>query len=562
MDNRITKAKFLNGARLAYTEPLWRYDYGQELTIEGLTLPTYFEVHFSDTIHGNAVTGLYSDGKVSIPDVYLQKAGTLYAWVYLHDTEDDGETEYQIVTEVKERAKPTHETPTPVQQSEIEQLIASLETAVTESETNVTHYPKIEDGYWYVWDAENEEWSNTGIEATGPEGPQGPEGEQGPQGPEGPQGEPGEVTTAQMNAAIEAAIISILPKKTVTGAVVSISDAQPNLPLADLTAQIVANQSGSGDPSHSNIRPSSGFTGVNVIRCGSNLWNEDWEVGGINDSTGQPNSDTNKIRSKSFFSIKGGETYYVVAPQPIRVLFYKADETFISETSNIRNNTFVVPSNASKAKIQGTVDYGTVYNRDISINYPSSDTTYHAYSANTYSVSWQTEAGEIVDGTIDIVSGLLTVEHVKQVYRGDDLDTFSLSYGQAAPGYTHMYFGINNTPLGKNFAQQLHTKSNMGVIANAQSSAIPSSEGFAVLNISNPDRLIVYWYVNLTWASANDFKTWLNNNPFELYYQLATPQTYQLTPTEVKTLLGVNNIFADTGDVAVKYSVDLNSLVN
>ena len=38
----------------------------------------------------------------------------------------------------------------------------------------------------------------------------------------------------------------------------------------------------------------------------------------------------------------------------------------------------------------------------------------------------------------------------------------------------------------------------------------------------------------------------------EVCYKLATPQTYQLTPTEVKSLLGVNNIFADTGKVDVQ----------
>ena len=38
-----------------------------------------------------------------------------------------------------------------------------------------------------------------------------------------------------------------------------------------------------------------------------------------------------------------------------------------------------------------------------------------------------------------------------------------------------------------------------------------------------------------------------------IVYPLATPQTYQLTPTEVKTLLGDNNIFADCGDVAIEY---------
>jgi len=35
----------------------------------------------------------------------------------------------------------------------------------------------------------------------------------------------------------------------------------------------------------------------------------------------------------------------------------------------------------------------------------------------------------------------------------------------------------------------------------------------------------------------------------QVVYELATPQTYQLTPTQVKSLLGTNNVWADTGDI-------------
>ena len=42
----------------------------------------------------------------------------------------------------------------------------------------------------------------------------------------------------------------------------------------------------------------------------------------------------------------------------------------------------------------------------------------------------------------------------------------------------------------------------------------------------------------------------------QVVYELATPQTYQLTPTEVRTLLGLNNVWADTGDTEVEYRAD------
>ena len=53
-----------------------------------------------------------------------------------------------------------------------------------------------------------------------------------------------------------------------------------------------------------------------------------------------------------------------------------------------------------------------------------------------------------------------------------------------------------------------------------------------------------------------NWKQWLNSNPIQVVYELATPQTYQLTPTEVDTLLGQNNVWSDVGNVYVKYIAD------
>ena len=54
------------------------------------------------------------------------------------------------------------------------------------------------------------------------------------------------------------------------------------------------------------------------------------------------------------------------------------------------------------------------------------------------------------------------------------------------------------------------------------------------------------------WTSTDTFKTWLNSNPTQLLYPLATPTTVQLTPTEVEAILNSqNNVWADTGNVTV-----------
>ena len=54
--------------------------------------------------------------------------------------------------------------------------------------------------------------------------------------------------------------------------------------------------------------------------------------------------------------------------------------------------------------------------------------------------------------------------------------------------------------------------------------------------------------------TAADWKSAFSD--MEIVYTLATPVTYQLTAPQVRTLLGLNNIWADTGDIAVEYHAD------
>ena len=54
----------------------------------------------------------------------------------------------------------------------------------------------------------------------------------------------------------------------------------------------------------------------------------------------------------------------------------------------------------------------------------------------------------------------------------------------------------------------------------------------------------------------------INSGSVDIVYTLAAPATYQLTPSEVRTLLGTNNIWADTGDAAVSYRADIGLYVD
>lgn len=120
-----------HGLRITSTVPLYQFDYGQMLLFSDLDLPEAYEVHFSNSDKRGESTQQIGDASgVTIPDMYFQSGEDIFAWIYLHADDDDGETEYKVKIPIKKRARPTEETPTPVQQSAITQALAALEAAV------------------------------------------------------------------------------------------------------------------------------------------------------------------------------------------------------------------------------------------------------------------------------------------------------------------------------------------------------------------------------------------------------------------------------------------------
>lgn len=131
----IITAEFSDGCMYEETLPLYQWDYGQILQITGLDLPEAYQVHFSNQREsGTTITMIGSASGVQIPDNLLTNGGDIYAFIFLHSGDDDGETEYQIKIPVLLRPQPSNEQPTPAQQSAIDQAIVALNTAVEATE--------------------------------------------------------------------------------------------------------------------------------------------------------------------------------------------------------------------------------------------------------------------------------------------------------------------------------------------------------------------------------------------------------------------------------------------
>jgi hypothetical protein len=105
-------------------------DYGQVLKIEGMDLPSVYQVDFSNSLlRGTSKTVLGNADGVAIPDEYISTGRDVYAFLYI--TGDMwGRTIATIRIPNKTRPKRTSEIPTPTQQSVIDQTIAALNDAV------------------------------------------------------------------------------------------------------------------------------------------------------------------------------------------------------------------------------------------------------------------------------------------------------------------------------------------------------------------------------------------------------------------------------------------------
>lgn len=124
------KVIFLEGKNSSTTQTsLWQYDYGQILLIDGLTLPSIFQIHFCNCGDNETITVIGEDNQVNIPDQFFLNGENIIGYIYLHTGENDGETEYKITIPIKQRQKPSDISPTPEEESLINQLVVLLENS-------------------------------------------------------------------------------------------------------------------------------------------------------------------------------------------------------------------------------------------------------------------------------------------------------------------------------------------------------------------------------------------------------------------------------------------------
>ena len=130
--SKIIRGVVSNG-RYTVTAPIVKEDYGLYLKIEGVELPSTYEVDFSNSENsGTSVTMIGNADGVLIPSQFISTGKDVFAFLY-HVGADFGRTVYKFRIPNKVRPDRTNEQPTPEEQSAIDQAISALNEAVAQT---------------------------------------------------------------------------------------------------------------------------------------------------------------------------------------------------------------------------------------------------------------------------------------------------------------------------------------------------------------------------------------------------------------------------------------------
>lgn len=349
---------------------------------------------------------------------------------------------------------------------------------------------------------------------------------------------------------------------TASGDIASFPDGADGMPVKDLTVAIEPVQSGTGDPSPTNVRPISGWTGCNVTRTGKNLigymrsrtnqnvaFTYNQQTGGVtvDGATSGSAGVEDTSGSKANYPYYPAGQYRIVCNiaetgvnYNVAVYYdggtteeYIIDKDTASVTITLTDRAIIMPRMAVRPNT--SVSNKTYY--PMLMLASDSDTSFEAYKGTTLPISWQSEAGTVYGGTLDVTTDVLTVTH-HMMQLPANISKLS----------TNIYYFLPHNSQGSDFKKAI---GNANVICNM----LKTDHDRTNLTVSGSKSTAAIYCRDNSCEDGDSFKSKYASATF--VYELDSPIVYNLTPTEVITaLLGQNNIWTDCGPVEVEYPCD------
>ena len=317
-------------------------------------------------------------------------------------------------------------------------------------------------------------------------------------------------------------------EKSASGSLVSFNDGGDNIPLKSLIANITAVQSGSGTPSPTNVRAISGWSECNLSAIKPSMNFDSWLT-----SLNVTHSVDGKILSL-YMTLKPYDNPYQFSQSNVQTKLYC--EGISGDSTNVKIE-LLDSSNNVVTYINNSTRTATGSGCKIRFNYSGGgNTTIVNPQVYVEGTTHTIPFGQTVYGCVlDVLSGVLTVTHG---YISEIWGNFT--------GKATLTNYVRGAIIGTN------TKTNdSDAICNIAPNVVSYSLDDLHFYIGGGD----YIYAFLPIETSND-------TVVQFVYELATPVTYKLTPAQVSTLLGLNNIFADTGDISLSYFTQNANAIN
>ena len=301
-------------------------------------------------------------------------------------------------------------------------------------------------------------------------------------------------------------------------------------------AQIELGSTATSWTPYSNICPIYGHTEEVVNVCGVNLidqsamskTNSNLYIGGTAPNAGADGS----------FILPAG-TYTLSTSESQNGLYATSKTGNIATAHNKTKLTFTLTEHTPiklmlyKSGVNST--YWDTINVQLELNNDAS--SYHAYQGDTHTTSL---GRTVYGGTIDVVSGELVVDRAYV-----DLSQQSWLYQSAwASWYTDYFADMKGTNTGAEIPN----------FVSDRFEAIATNYGLTpqdLIGITSTTRGSLGCRIVVKNGSTTESPTG------QLVYELATPTTIQLTPQEIDSFKGANNIWASTGEIEVEYRADI-----
>lgn len=277
------------------------------------------------------------------------------------------------------------------------------------------------------------------------------------------------------------------------------------------------------------LKSVSGLSGHKFV--GFNQWDEKWENTYYNDS-GVKTTNNNLIGSKNFIKVIPGATYYgrIPSAHSLTIAYFDSNKTFLSRTTGIENQTFVIPANCQYISISTSIYYGGTYKHDICINLsdPARNGQYEPYKATTYALDSDLTLRGILKMDSDhnvYADGDVYLGEGKKKERYAEVDLGSLNWEYNSQGY-FVSSGLNDTLKrvsgGNTIPNAICSKYTVSYWNDATDKII------TLAHSSIPTSTPFVWVHDTAYTDAASFKTAMSG--VYLVYELATPTTETADP--------------------------------